>query len=121
MNKKFHERMTGHVKESFSDLVDMGYIYATLDMQEASVEKGNSSNQNWKKRKFRDNKPWKGKEKKKSNQGNTAENVTCYNCLEKGHYSNSCKKPKRNQFIQAKPGNVIIVRNWDTKLKTAQS
>ena len=32
MNKKFHERMMGHVKESFSDLVDIGYKYATLDM-----------------------------------------------------------------------------------------
>lgn len=46
MNKKFHERTTGHVKESFLDLVDMGYRYTTLDMQEAPAEKGNSGNQN---------------------------------------------------------------------------
>jgi hypothetical protein len=64
MNKKFHKRMTDHVKESFSNLIDMGYRYATLDMQEAPEEEGNMSNQNWKKRKFEGKKPWQGKEKK---------------------------------------------------------
>ena len=32
MNKKYHERMIAHMKESFSGLIDMGYQYATLDM-----------------------------------------------------------------------------------------
>ena len=50
MNKKFQERMTTHVKESFSELIDMGYRYDTLDKQKDPEENGDTSNLNWRKK-----------------------------------------------------------------------
>lgn len=95
MNKKYHKRMTAHIKESFSDLIDMGYRYATLDMQKVPKEKGISNSSNWKKRKFEGKRLVQGKEKKRSNQENLASNITCYNCQEKGHLTNDREKPKK--------------------------
>ena len=50
MNKMLQERMTTHVKESFSELIDMGYRYDTLDKHEDTEENGNTTNLNWRKK-----------------------------------------------------------------------
>jgi hypothetical protein len=63
MNKEFQERMTTHVKEYFSELIDMCYRYDTLNKHEVPEEDGNASNLNWRKKKFGGKKPRKDKGK----------------------------------------------------------
>ena len=98
MALKYHERMTVHIKQSFVDLVDMGYRYATIDKQKGTeVKEGNGSN-NWKKRKFQGNKP-EQKAEKKGTKEDHFKDVLCYNCQEKGHYSRDCKKTKKSRKL----------------------
>lgn len=90
MQKKFHRDMMGHVKESYMDLVDMGYRYETIEKEEQEEEKGakGSNNNSWKRKKnFQGKKPNTGKSQDKSG-------IKCYNCQRMGHYSNECKQPK---------------------------
>lgn len=126
MNKEYHERMTAHIKESFSDLIDMSYRYTTLDMQEVPKEKGNSSSSNRKKMKFEGKKPVRGKKKNRSTQENSARNVVCFNYQEKGHLINDCEKPKKqikkNQFVKTsrRSRNAIVVTSQVMELRIAR-
>ena len=70
----------------------MGYRYDTLDKQRVPEEKGNNSNLNWRKKRFGRKEPRKDKGKKNIQKKKVKE-VTCLNCLKKGHYSDKCKNP----------------------------
>ena len=78
--------MTAHGKQSFTELVDMGYRYEAVEeeeQQEAKEAKGNNNNNKWKRKKnFQNKKPTQGKS-----------GIRCFKCQKMGHYSNECKQP----------------------------
>ena len=120
MNKKFHERMTGHIKESFSDLVDMGYRYATLDMQEPRQRKeiraikiersGNMEARNH------------GTVKRKRRPIREAQQRMSLAIIawRRATILTAARSQREINPLKQSPGNAIIVRKWDMKLKTAQ-
>ena len=100
LQDQYRSRMTGHVKGSFVDLVDMAYRYESLENQRIREVKADESAEiPWKKnkpsgKKFSGKKaePSQGKKRTKEE---WLKSATCYNCNEKGHISTDCTKPRK--------------------------
>ena len=44
-----------------------------------------------------------GRERQNNDNNQNLDHITCYNCYEKGHYSTTCTKPKRDNPQSSQP------------------
>ena len=111
LKESLHEKMIGHLKGSFVDLVDMALRYEALDKKKSAetTQVGETGETNPQKRKFNPN--WKNGK----GTGGNSKNIVCHNCKKRGHIARFCRNSgieaqQPTQQQQPEPKNEMVLK-----------